>query len=746
MSSRKIWSAHWIADERFVGLEPRQLLHKESDSPDNEAHRNDLKHTHMLVRKTFDLEASVRAAYIDISADDYYKLFVNGRFVGQGPAQGYHFHYYYNRYDLTEWLVEGLNVIAVHAYYQGLCNRSLNSADYRQGVIAELFCDGTLTVATDATWKYMQSLEYGTGEAATIGYDTQFAEHIDSRLKEANWRHLHYDDSAWKPACVRRESDCILQLQSTPSVDVYRVSPTKVETTADGRYLIDFGREITGQLTMIARGLSGQQLEIRCGEEWLEDSSGVRCELRCNCTYREAWTLSGGEDELEVYDYKGFRLAEVIGGVDAVQPESIAAIVRHYPFPEEACRFQSDDPLLQGIWDICRNAVKYGSQEHFVDCPTREKGQYLGDNSITAPAHALLTGDLRLYRKALEDFALSSRICPGFMAVAPGHLMQEYADYSLQWPAQLLQYYRYSGDRPFLREMAPLAVGIINYFRRYARADGLLRKGSDKANLVDWPPNARDGYDFPLTKPVIDGCHNVVNAFYYGAMQATNGIMRELGEPELYELASLAESFRRAFLDPSTGLFRDAEMSGHASLHANALPLCFGLVPRDQRDAVVAFLKEKKLSCGVYMAYFYLKALATAGEHEFVYHTIVSQEKHLVTAADVPGTNETIELTGYWANMLREGATTCFEAWSKRLKWNTSLCHPWASAPIPLLVEDVLGITPAEPGWTSIRFRPRIPRSMRDLTLVLTVATGVLTVRVRDGKAELQPPAGVSVV
>ncbi|MBQ6715352.1 MAG: hypothetical protein IJN21_02400 [Clostridia bacterium] len=47
-----------------------------------------------------------------------------------------------------------------------------------------------------------------------------------------------------------------------------------------------------------------------------------------------------------------------------------------------------------------------------------------------------------------------------------------------------------------------------------------------------------------------------------------------------------------------------------------------------------------------------------------------------------------------WMNMINEGATTLFEAWGKDKKWNTSLCHPWASAPVPVLIEDILGITP----------------------------------------------------
>ncbi len=43
---------------------------------------------------------------------------------------------------------------------------------------------------------------------------------------------------------------------------------------------------------------------------------------------------------------------------------------------------------------------------------------------------------------------------------------------------------------------------------------------------------------------------------------------------------------------------------------------------------------------------------------------------------------------------IEEGATTCFEAWGKDQKANTSLCHPWASAPISVIAEDILPTMP----------------------------------------------------
>ena len=70
-------------------------------------HREELKNRHMLIRKVFNINSKFKNAHIDITADDYYKLYINGKFVGQGPAPGYYFHYNYNRYDITSYFKRG---------------------------------------------------------------------------------------------------------------------------------------------------------------------------------------------------------------------------------------------------------------------------------------------------------------------------------------------------------------------------------------------------------------------------------------------------------------------------------------------------------------------------------------------------------------------------------------------------------------------------------------------------------------
>lgn len=193
--------------------------------------------------------------------------------------------------------------------------------------------------------------------------------------------------------------------------------------------------------------------------------------------------------------------------------------------------------------------------------------------------------------------------------------------------------------------------------------------------------------------------------------------------------AKRREAFRAQFYDQNNQLFVDAAGSSHHSLHANVLPLLFGLVDngKEEEQLIVQFIRRKRLSCGVYMAYFVLQALAKAGEYDLLYELIVSDDANS------------------WSTMVKEGATTCFEAWSKEAKWNTSLCHPWASAPIPLLIEHIAGIQPAEPGWAEVSFNPKIPASLEELRLSFRTVAGEFVLEHGKGQTHLKVPDGVRV-
>lgn len=660
--SEKRWKNRWVCNPRYAHLEPRQMLHKQLDKEFQlEEHREDLKNNHTLFRKKIKIEPGTKEVILDISADDYYKLYINGKYVTQGPANSYPFCYNYNRINITKYVRQGENILGVHVYYQGLINRAYNSGDYRQGMIAEVWADGSL--AADDCWKYAEAKEYGASR--TIAYDTQFDEIIDNRVKLDGWKEPGYDDSGWETAAFCMQDDHVLVLQQTPNLQMELRYPVQIIRQQEG-YLLDFGEELTGTFYMKAWGHAGDEVTILSGEE-LEADDRVRNDMRCNCLYEDKLILAEGENELEQFEYKCFRYVQLIAEQD-VKMDVFRVDYRHYPFDEAFNKFHSEDELVNRIWNICKNAVRNCAQEAFLDCPHREKGQYLGDLTVTAHALYYLTGDTALFKKALTDFANSTRICEGMMAVAPGNFMQEIADFSLLYPYQLLLYYRLSKEKVFLEKMLPAAEGIARYFEQFQNESGMLENVKTKWNLVDWPENLRDNYDFELPQPVVgDGCHNVINALYVGMKLCIEEIKEILDIPYHSEAETLKAAFIHSFYKPETGLFVDSTVSSHSSLHANVFACFYGLEPEGNK--IAELIQEKGLCCGVFVAYFVLYGLIRMGKKEQAYELIVNKSEHS------------------WYNMLKEGATTAYEAWGKDQKWNTSLCHAWAAAPIPVLME-----------------------------------------------------------
>ena len=657
----------WITTDRFIHLTPLDMFHKEYQP--KEISETPVKNYHIHVRKTFTLEDTQNIT-MKLTADDYYKLYINGKFVCQGPAPAYVNHYNYNEFDISPYLIPGENTFALHLYYQGEINRVWQSADNRMGMVADVFKNGEYIFGTDNTWVYSEVKEFG-GE--TTGYKTTYLENIDFNLEEKGWTKPGFDHSHYVPM-AEICPDYTFADEPCELIDVYEIKPSKITKIAPGKYLVDFGCEITGQFYMKVTGKKNQKVRILCGEESKEDNPlEVRYEMRCSCNYDETCTLSGTEDEFNFYDYKTFRYVNVFTDEDNLMPETFSAIVRHHKF-KEIRTVETDIPHIKEIWEICSNAVRIAAQGALLDCPSREKGIYLGDFTVSGLSHLYLTGDSKYYKKILTDFANTCHICKGMMAVASSSFMQEIADFSLQYPLQILNYFGYTGDKETVKELLPVAEGIIEHFEKYTREDGLLHNFKDKWNLVDWPMNLRDDYNATiLPEEEILDCHNVLNGFFIGAKDTVNKLRDALGMAMLYDTMTLKEAFIETFYNKETGLFCDSSEKSHSALHSNVLPLLFGIATEDMQERLKDFIMEKGLCCGVQFSYFVLKALAKIGAYEEVLSLITNESEHS------------------WVNMLREGATTCYEAWGKEQKWNTSLCHPWASAPIIVLCEDLDG-------------------------------------------------------
>ena len=653
----------FICHKDFENLKPIDVFHKELSPNPAEKHAESLCNRHILFRKKA-VFGKASKAILKITADDYFKLYINGVYITQGPPPSYPNHYYFMEIDVTPFLKEGVNTFAVHNYYQGLINRVWVSGDLRSMFWCELYLDGKVALVSDESW--LTATHTGYSSCGIIGYETAFAERYDSSAKEVGFEKESFDDSQWQPASIYKQTDYILQKSPIQPLSVYLKKPIYTERKGEVLF-VDFGQEMVGYLRAKAKGKQGDKVLLRFGEELNSDGS-VRFDMRCNCRYEEEWILSGKEDVLDQFDYKAFRYCEIMIP-EGASVRDVEMQVRHYPYEKKAV-YKTDNEQLRKVLQLCENTIKYGTQEVFVDCPTREKGQYLGDVCVSGRAQCVLTGDTTLIKKAIIDFCGSAFICKGVMAVSTSSFMQEIADYSLLLPALVLWVYKRDNDKDFLRLTFPYITGVYEYFMQYSQEDGLIEGVKEKWNLVDWPDNLRDGYNFPLTKPIGYGKHNVLNAFWIGFLKAYQDICEILGEAVNIAIDNVEKSFINAFYNKETGLYCDSTQKTHSAVHSNVLPLLFDIGMSETKERkIVEYICQKKItSMGVYMAYFTLAALMKHGE----------REKAELLATD----------KGAWLNMLEEGATTTFEAWGKNQKWNTSLFHPWATAPLIVFAKD----------------------------------------------------------
>ena len=147
---------------------------------------------------------------------------------------------------------------------------------------------------------------------------------------------------------------------------------------------------------------------------------------------------------------------------------------------------------------------------------------------------------------------------------------------------------------------------------------------------------------------------------------------RALGKCADFNEEKTRKTYIEKFYNDATGLYSDSPNTSHASVHSSVFALLFGIGtdnPEVKRSLVEHIRRKRLTSMGVYTAYYALAALKLAGEDELC----------LELATD----------DSAWLNMISEGATLTFEAWGKDQKWNTSLCHPWAVAPLIIFADGV---------------------------------------------------------
>jgi len=406
-----------------------------------------------------------------------------------------------------------------------------------------------------------------------------------------------------------------------------------------------------------------------------------------------------GNQEFRPFGYLGYRYLEVDGADQSLTPADIGSFARHASMPDlNAASFKTSDPAVDSVWQLARHSALYSSQEQFISTPTREKGSFMDpfDSAVTMAAF----DDRAMTFEALRDFARSQqRYWPdGHVNVVypTGEGKRDIPDSTEQFVQWVWKVYQTTGDNSQLASLYPVVRNISDYISRAIDpSSGLVTNlpggGSDYLyGLVDWPPQARYGYDMATAARTTE------NILAVDDFRDVADLARSLGRPsnevttQLLRAQLLTNAIRTRLTRSDgvlvDGLEANGQQSAHASQLANAYALAFRITPPSDIKPVGDYVAHLGNQTGVSTFSNLLVALHNTG-----------QDQALIAAITDPSR------PGY-AQILKEGATFTWEAWDARTTGDSE-SHGFGSTVLAVLQDAVLGVSVSTPGAANIDVR-----------------------------------------
>ncbi|MBX6766168.1 MAG: family 78 glycoside hydrolase catalytic domain [Actinomadura rubrobrunea] len=657
-----------------------------------------------LARKEFTVGASrIVRARVHIAAFHQYALHLNGEVIDHGPAYQYPDRGYYRTVDVTSRLKEGRRAaLGVQYHWHGA---GQGRPKGEPGLLVRLeveHADGTRqVVVTDGSWKVTRGPWKEAPRRNGDGGD--YVEEYDATAEPLGWDRPGYDDSSWRAPQVVGVHPAgpfaTLTGQET-GLTYTEVRPVKVTRLESGALVADFGKVIPAMpVVRFRNGVTGRHVSMHAGYVLASDGSVSRSKDDNQDTdLSYGHTQRDGDHTFRSFTYMGFRYFEIAPG-SGVEPEDISAVVQHTDVDlARTARLRTSDRGVDAAYDLMRRSALYGAQWQFLDTPTREKGQFLGDAVDTSVATMSAYGERRLTRQAITEFIQSqARYWPDgrLNAVYPnGDGKRDIPDYTEMFPGWVWEYYLRSGDARTLAAAYPVMCAVADYVRRHIDpATGLVTRltggsGQYQYGIIDWPATMRYGHDMDTE------ARTVINVLGVDVFNATARAAEALGKSG--DAAALRRDARtlgaavNARLRRPDGIYidglkADGTQSAHASQIANAYAVAYGVVPAADRERVVSYVAGLGMRMGPFTSHGLMKALATRPG------ALVER----LTDTEGPG----------WGNILARGGTFTWESWDAP-ETGQSHSHPWGSVALVDVQESLLGVAVTAPGSARIRVRP----------------------------------------
>lgn len=693
-----------------------------------------------MFRSTFTLPEDPGEGMLRIFADSRYMLWVNGQYVTRGPARSNPGFQYYDTVDIRSCLKRGENTIAFLVVYYGY------GTGHSISRIPALFVDGSVRdtaghvvpVQSHKGWRCCLSDAFVRDSPRVNGCKGS-CEIFDNRVYEEGWYLPGYDDSSWAEAVERKvnrvspffnllqrpipqleerrisqlgviasgnfgagteraEKDSLFYRQikrECEQIEVDRHAPCPLPHMFGNRRkeyayaLIDFSQVTAGYLHVDIEGGDGDILDVVFCEELTVQNTPFYDGISNRPVSR--WYLKKGMNQLHMFfNYDAMRYAFLIfrGKRGVLHDAWLSSI--NYPMEEISSFHMQGNQEMKRLWDISVHTLRLCMLDGFLDSPSREQQQWMGDARWQAIYNAYISGDMRMERSLLYQFAQSQDF--------EGMTASRYPDaninlspiptYCLQWINAFRDYYDFTGDLEPVYDLFDHMIRAMRWFTAYEREDGLLW------DLPYWSYYGGGRSDQGKAGDYHGNCANgVANLMYLEAVATMRhfAVLLEDAEAEAFYAARekrLEESIHHRLWSQERGCLMDCVRENRVSVTVselvNALALLHLYQPGSQEADLILqnIFREERLEqivhVDVYSMILYIRALLRHGEGTLAWRKTLER----------------------YRRMLDSGATSIWEAWELlrydkdgRLTEMKSACHAWGAAPIVLIAEGLCGIS-----------------------------------------------------
>ena len=709
-------------------------------------YRNPRNH-YAWFRTVFLLPAPAARALVHVTADSRYALYVNGHFIGRGPARCDPRFQSYDTHDVTPHLRKGRNVFGALVYHYGVGTGAyiLGAEGLLLQAAIRLATGQRLEVRTDESW-VSRDADCWTLDVHRINGHQGFREVYDARNEPVGWARPDYDhtrSAEWAPVrllgrppvhpwmtllprAIPKERTMRVRPKRLLAMGVLNISPKRfealsrqdlleeltwgsphvpVQRRADlpaGRpayFLYDMGREISAYYRLSVDAPAGVTIDIGSSERL---ANGLMPPLpappakpAAPRTVDRYVTRSGRQTWTNAFQWRGFRYLQVVVNPwsSKIRNLDVGGVHTTADIPRNG-HFACSDQVLNRLWQMGQHTMECCLHDGMVDNPWREQQQYIGDGRLDNLFIYYAFGDTSLPRNLLRQISQSQGPLGEIQSGYPWSGDQVVTTGCAQWISTLKEYCLFTGDRRLARELTPVLQGILRWHHRYLNPQGLLCNVPGWT-FIDWVRPPMDGQG----RNVRDRMSAALNLFYLQGLMDAAWLARHAGiglNPAPYErqAAQLRRAIHRAFWSPAQACYVDAAgpeaQSSSVSLHVNALALLLDVAPPASRRPLLSRLWSAKTPVhqpSPYFCFYVFRALAKCGQYKLALTAL--REK--------------------WRPMLDAGHQTFWETFvtdKDSGHFPESYCQMWGCAPLHDLPAEVLGVKPLSPGFRAFEICP----------------------------------------